>query len=77
MNLHLLLLTVDTICLEVQFVIEQLYCYKNVHMYDFYDDARHHHRSQCKHWTAFKRQDPSFAWAFFEHSWKALLLEIF
>ena len=32
-------------------------------MYDFYDDARHHHRSQCKHWTAFKRQDPSLAWA--------------
>ena len=23
-------------------------------MYDFYDDAGHHHRSQCKHWTAFK-----------------------
>ena len=32
-------------------------------MYDFYHDAGHHHRSQCKHLTAFKRQDPSLAWA--------------
>ena len=56
-------------------------------MYDFCDDARHHHRSQCKHWTAFKRQDPSLAWALFGnfwalldtsgHFWKALLLGIF
>ena len=48
-------------------------------MYDFYGDARHHHRSQCKHWTAFKRQDPSLAWALLGtsgHFWKALLLGI-
>ena len=32
-------------------------------MYDFHDDARNHHGSQCKHWTAFKRQGPSLAWA--------------
>ena len=32
-------------------------------MHDFYDDAEHHHGSQCKHWTAFKRQAPSLAWA--------------
>ena len=30
-------------------------------MYDFHDDAGHHHGSQCKHWTAFKRQAPSLA----------------
>ena len=49
-------------------------------MYDFYDDAGHHHRSQCKHWTAFKRQDPSLAWTLLGtsgHFWKALLLDIF
>ena len=51
-------------------------------MYDFYGDAEHHHRSQCKHWTAFKRQDPSLAWALletlghFRHFCKALLLGI-
>ena len=27
-------------------------------MYDFHDDARHHHGSQCKHWTAFKKAGP-------------------
>ena len=51
-------------------------------MYDFYDDAGHHHRSQCKHWTAFIGQDPSLAGAllllgtlgYFRHFWKALLL---
>ena len=72
MNLHLLLLTVDTICLEVQFVIKQLYCYRNIHVYDFYDDTGHHHRSQCKHWTAFKGQDPSLAWALFDFFWALL-----
>ena len=41
-------------------------------MYDFYDDARHHHRSQCKHWTAFKRQDPSLAWALLGTLWALL-----
>ena len=41
-------------------------------MYDFYDDARHHHRSQCKHLTAFKRQDPSLAWALFRNFWALL-----
>ena len=49
-------------------------------MYDFHDDAGHHHGSQCKHWTAFKRQDPSLAWALLGtsgHFWKALLLGIF
>ena len=57
-------------------------------MYDFYDAARHHHRSQCKHWTAFKRQAPSLAWGLldtflaqlllgtFGYFWKPLLLEI-
>ena len=45
-------------------------------MHDFYDDAEHHHGSQCKHWTAFKRQAPSLAWALlgthslFGHFWK-------
>ena len=51
-----------------------------MHMYDFHDDAGHHHGSQCKHWAAFKRQDPSLAWALLgtsEHFWKALLLGIF
>ena len=33
-------------------------------MYDFHDDAVHHHGSQYKQITAFKRQDPSQAWAF-------------
>ena len=46
-------------------------------MYDFHDDARNHHGSQCKHWTAFKRQAPSLAWALLlldtlGHSWKLL-----
>ena len=44
-------------------------------MYDFSGDARNHHGSQCKHWTAFKRQGPSLAWALldtFGHSWKLL-----
>ena len=36
-------------------------------MYDFHDDAGHHHGSQCKHWTAFKRQDPSLAWTLFRN----------
>ena len=49
--------------------------------------TEHHHRSQCKHWTALKRQAPSLAWALdltkldftsgnFRHFWKALLLGI-
>ena len=49
-------------------------------MYDFYDDAGHHHRSQCKQSTAFKRQDQSLAWALLGtsgHFWKPLLLDIF
>ena len=58
-------------------LLKQLYCYRNIHMYDFYDDARHHHRSQCKHWTAFKRKDPSLAWALLGTFWKPLPLDIF
>ena len=55
-------------------------------MYDLYDDARHHHRSQCKHWTAFKGRTQAWLghfltsghfWALFGHFWKALLLGIF
>ena len=41
-------------------------------MYDFHDDAWHHHGSQYKQITAYKRQDPSQAEAFlgtFENSW--------
>ena len=44
-------------------------------MYDFHDYAGHHHGSQCKHWTAFKRQDPNLAWALLGtsgHSWALL-----
>ena len=44
-------------------------------MYDFHDDARNHHGSQCKHWTAYKRQSPSLAWALLGtlgHSWTLL-----
>ena len=44
-------------------LLEQLHCYRNIHMYDFHGDARHHHGSQCKQGIAFKRQDPSLAWA--------------
>ena len=32
-------------------------------MYDLHDDAGHHHESQYKQITAFKRQDLSLAWA--------------
>ena len=32
-------------------------------MYDFHDDTRDHHGSQCKQYPAFKRQNPSLAWA--------------
>ena len=32
-------------------------------MYDFHDDAGHHHGSQYKQITAFQRQAPSPAWA--------------
>ena len=32
-------------------------------MYDFHDDAGHHHGSQYKQITAYKRQAPSLAWA--------------
>ena len=41
---------------------KQLHCYRNIHMYDFHDDAVHHHGSQSKQITAFKRQAPSLAW---------------
>ena len=40
----------------------------NIHMYDFHDDAGHHHGSQYKQITAYKRQAPSQAgalWALF------------
>ena len=30
-------------------LLKQLHCYRNIHMYDFHDDARDHHGSQCKH----------------------------
>ena len=33
-------------------------------MYDFHDDAGHHHGSQSKQITTYKRQAPSLAWAF-------------
>ena len=33
-------------------------------MYDCHDDAGYHHGSQYKQITAYKRQDPSQAWAF-------------
>ena len=42
---------------------KQFHCYRNIHMYDFHDDAGHHHRSQCKQNTVFKRQAPSQAGA--------------
>ena len=45
------------------FLLKQLHCYRNIHMYDFHDDAGHHHGSQCKQGIAFKRLDPSLAWA--------------
>ena len=41
-------------------------------MYDFHDDAGHHHGNQYKQITAYKKQDPSQAWAFlgtFGNSW--------
>ena len=41
-------------------------------MYDFHDDAGHHHGSQYKQITAYKMQDPSQAWTFsgtFGNSW--------
>ena len=41
-------------------------------MYDFHDDAGNHHGSQCKHWTAFKNQDPSLAWALLDTLWALL-----
>ena len=34
-------------------------------MYDFHDDAGHHHGSQYKQITAYERQAPSPAWALF------------
>ena len=37
-------------------------------MYDFHDDARNHHGSQCKHWTAFKGRTQ----AWLGHSWTLL-----
>ena len=44
-------------------LLEQLHCNRNIHMYDFHDDAGHHHGSQCKQGIAFERQDPSLVWA--------------
>ena len=47
-------------------------------MYDFHDDAGHHHGSQYKQITAYKRQAPSLAWAllgtlwYFRHFWHYL-----
>ena len=61
-------------------LLKQLHCYRNIHMYDFHDDAGHHHGSQCKQGIAFKRQDPSLAWPLLGtsgHSWKLLPLDIF
>ena len=45
-------------------------------MYDFHDNAGHHHGSQCKQGIAFKRQDPSLAWALLGTSsmWMAEIL---
>ena len=43
---------------------KQLHCYRNIHLYDFHDDTGHHHGSQCKQITSYKRYDPSQAWAF-------------
>ena len=44
-------------------LVQQLHYYKNIHMYEFHDDAGHHHGSQYKQITAYKRQAPSLAWA--------------
>ena len=34
---------------------KQLYYYRKIHMYDFYDDAGHHHGSQYEQITYYKR----------------------
>ena len=34
-------------------------------MYDFHDDAGHHHGSWYKQIAAYKKQAPSLAWALF------------
>ena len=34
---------------------KQLHCYRNIHMYDFHDNAGHHHGSQCKQIISYKR----------------------
>ena len=49
---------------------KQLHCYRNIHMYDFHDDAGHHHGSLCKQIPVYKRQAPSIAWALLGHFWK-------
>ena len=48
---HLTKLTSTLLTVEDKssLLLKQLYCYRNIHMYDFYDDAEHHHGSQCKH----------------------------
>ena len=51
---------------------KQLHCYGNIHMYDFCDNAGHHHGSLCKQITVYKRQALSLAWALlgtFGNSW--------
>ena len=54
-------------------LLKQLYCYyRNIHMYDFYGDAEHHHRSQCKYWAAFKKAGPKLGLGTSGHSWKLL-----
>ena len=43
-------------------------------MYDFHDDAGHHHGRQHKQITAYKRQAPSSAWALLESLGHSLVL---
>ena len=33
---------------------KQLHCYRKIHMYDFHDDAGHHHGSQYKQIISYK-----------------------
>ena len=48
-HLTKLTLTLLTVEYKSSLLLKQLYCYRNIHMYDFYGDAEHHHKSQCKH----------------------------
>ena len=41
--------------IESSELLKQLHCYSNIHMYDFHDDAGHHHGSQYQQITSYKR----------------------